>query len=393
MRAHFLLEEDVVFLNHGSFGACPRPVLDAQTEIRARMEREPVRFFLRELEPMLDDARAFVAELVGADPTDLAFVRNATAGVNAVLRSLELAAGDEILTTDHAYHACKNALDHVASRAGARVVVADIPFPLADPDEAVRPILAAVSPRTRLALVDHVTSPTGLVLPVERIAAGLSERGVTVLVDGAHAPGMLPLDMRALGALGVAFYTGNFHKWCCAPKGAAMLWARRDHQRGLHPAVISHGYDSPRARPRFLEEFDWTGTDDPSPWLLVPDAVRFLESIVPGGLIALREHNRALALEGRRLLCGALGVDSPAPDAMIGSLAAVPLPDGDRASPSSALAIAPLQLALYERHRIEVPIPPWPRPPKRLVRISAQIYNDRDDYVRLARALAIELGL
>ncbi len=387
MRQHWTLDPAITFLNHGSFGACPREVLDHQSELRARMEREPVHFFVHQLEPLWNAAREQAAAFVGARPEDLAFVRNATAGVNAVLRSLRFAPGDQLLCTDHGYNACRNVLAFVAERWGAEVVVAELPFPLSDPSEVTRAIADAVTDRTRLALIDHVTSPTGLVLPIAEITEALSERGVRTLVDGAHAPGMLALDVEATGA---TWYTANFHKWTCAPKGAAMLWARPDAQEGLHPAVISHGYNSGRPRKRFLEEMDWTGTDDPTPALCVPKAIEVVGAI-GGGWDAIRERNRALVLHGRDLLAEALDVAAPAPDSMIGSLAALPLPDGDGAPPSSALYADPLQIALFERHRVEVPIPPWPHPPRRLVRISAHLHNEASDYRALAAALQAEL--
>ena len=388
LRAHWTLDPAVVFLNHGSFGACPRAVLAEQDRLRAQMEREPVQFFVRDLGALLDAARADVAAFVGARPDDLVFVRNATAGVNAVLGSLRLQPGDELLTTDHVYNACHNALLHLCARSGARVVVAPVPFPISGPDEALAAVLAGVSARTRLALIDHITSPTGVVLPIVEIVAALAERGVDTLVDGAHAPGMLPLDLDALGA---AYYTGNFHKWVCAPKGAAMLHVRRDRQAALHPTVISHGYRSVRPRPPLWEEFDWTGTDDPSPWLCVPTAIRWLGQLLPGGWPELRARNRGLLREGRDILAAALGVRPPVPDAMLGNLAALPLPDGS-APPSSSLYADPLQLALHDRHRVEVPVPPWPAAPRRLIRISAQVYNKRSDYEALAAALQIELA-
>ena len=387
MKEHWTLDPSVVFLNHGSFGATPRVVLDLQTELRARMEKNPMQFFLRDLERMIDEARARVGELVGAAPEDLAFVPNATTGVNAVLRSLRFEPGDELLTTDQEYNACKNVLDFAAERDGARVVVAKIPFPLASEDEVVAAIVARATPRTRLLLVDHVTSPTGLVFPVARIAAAMAERGVLVLVDGAHAPGMLDLSLRALEPH-VAFYTANCHKWLCAPKGAAFLWVRKDQQPKLRPHVISHGANSPRAdRSRFLLEFDWMGTVDPTPALCVPACIDFLAKLAPDW----RARNRRLALEARAILCAALGVPPPAPESMIGSLAAVPLPDG-QPRVVDALSIDPLQAALFEKHRIEVPIVPWPAPPKRLVRVSAQLYNTRDEYELLAHALREQLG-
>lgn len=379
------LDPEVVFLNHGSFGACPRAVLEEQDRIRLRMERQPVQFFVRDLEDLLDTARAELAAFLHAPSTDIAWVPNATSGVNAVLRSLSLAPGDELLTTDHEYNACRNALEYVAGRAGARVVVARIPFPLADADQAVDAILDHASARTRLALVDHVTSQTGLVLPIARIVAALAGRGIDTLVDGAHAPGMLDLRLADIGA---AYYTGNCHKWLCAPKGAGFLYVHPDRQSEIRPVAISHGANSPRQdRSRFLQEFDWVGTDDPSAMLCVPAAIRFMGSLLPGGWPALRAHNRALTLDGRRELAEVLGIDLPSPDTMIGSLAALPLPDGAMEPPKSAMYADPLQDELLRRWRIEVPIIPWPDVPKRLIRISAQIYNGPTQYRLLAEAL------
>jgi isopenicillin-N epimerase len=380
--ALWTLDPTVTFLNHGSFGACPLPVLEAQERLRSRMESQPVRFFVRDLEGLLDEARGALAAFVGADPADVAFVPNATSGVNAVLRSLRLEPGDEILVIDHAYNACRNAAEYAAARSAARVVVARMPFPIRSADAARDAILAAVTPRTRLALLDHVTSPTGLVLPIARLVADLSARGVDTLVDGAHAPGMVPLDLRALGA---AYYAANCHKWLCAPKGAGFLFVRRDRQADVRPLAISHGANSPRTdRSRFLLEFDWTGTDDPTPYLCVAEAIRVVGTFLPGGWPALMARNRALALEARAILGRALGGPAPAPDEMVGALATIPLPDAT--APTSA-AIDPLQDALLERFAIEVPIFPWPALPARVVRVSCQLYNTTADYERLASAL------
>ena len=381
------LERGLVFLNHGSFGACPTEVLRHQATLRAEMEAEPVRFLSRELDERLDAARAALAAFVSADPDDLAFVTNATGGVNAVLRSRVFAAGDELLTTDHAYNACRNTLNFVAERAGARVVVATVPFPVASPDEVVDAVLAKVTPRTRLALLDHVTSPTALILPIERLIAELAARGVDVLVDGAHAPGMVPLNLATLGA---TYYSGNCHKWLCAPKGSAFLWTRRDQQPDVRPLTISHGANAVRpGRSRFRLEFDWTGTSDPTAWLTVPKAIEYLGTLVPGGWPALMARNRALALDARRRLCAAAGTPPPCPDDMIGSLASVRLPDGT--AEVGWRRPDPLQQRLFEDWRIEVPVMSWPAAPRRLVRISAQLYNRPEHYERLAQALGKEL--
>lgn len=385
-RGFWLLDPKVTFLNHGSFGSCPRPVLKFQRALQDRLEHQPVRFLVDDFEPLWDDARRTLAQFVGADANDLVFVPNATSGVNAILRSLEFKPGDELLTTDHAYNACRCALDFVAARAGARVIVAKIPFPLASSQQVVDGVLARVTRRTRLALLDHVTSSTGLVLPLKKIVRELSARGVETLVDGAHAPGMIPLNLKKLGA---AYYAGNCHKWICSPKGAALLYVRRDRQAQIHPLAISHGANSPRRDPsRFLLEFSWTGTGDFSAWLSVPESLRVIGALLPGGWPAVMQRNRALALAARQLLCNALNVPPPCPDEMIGSLAAMPLPDmtaTDIAHISNGLD--PLRGWLLREHGIEVPVFPWPAPPKRWLRVSAQLYNSLPQYEKLAAVL------
>jgi len=383
--SYWTIDPDVVFLNHGSFGACPRPVLEAQAELRARLEREPVDFMAREWEGRMDEARETLARFVGAHADAVAFVTNATMGVNTVLRSLSFAPDDEILIVDQGYNACQNAARFVAERSGARVVVAHVPFPLADPDQVTSAILDRVTSRTKLALVDHVTSATGLVLPIEAIVRGLDARGVDTLVDGAHAPGMVPL---ALDALHAAYYTGNCHKWLCTPKGSAFLHVREDLQNLVHPLVISHGRNAPRQdRSRFRLEFDFTGTQDPTAWLVIPEAIRFMGSLLPGGWDELRQRNHALAMRGRAMLCDALGIAAPAPESMIGSLASVPLPPAPDAKDAPALSVDPIAAALRDPHGIEVLASVWPASPGRILRVSAQIYNEESHYARLALAL------
>jgi len=385
------LDPHVDYLNHGAFGACPRAVLEYQRKLRDRLERQPIQFFVRDLEELLDDARGQLAKFLGADREGLVFVPNATAGVNTVLRSLRFKRGDELLVTNHEYNACHNALNFIAERSGAHVVVANIPFPLRSEKEVMDAVLSRVTSRTRLALLDHVTSQTGLLLPIQTLIRKLSNHGVETLVDGAHAPGMVPLNLRKLGA---TYYTGNCHKWLCAPKGAGFLHTQRDRRQSVRPLSISHGANSPRAdRSRYLIEFGWTGTTDPSACLSVPEALRFVGSLLPGGWAAIMQRNRAVALAAQRILCEALQIALPCPNEMIGSLAAVPLSDGaDAKPPKSPLYLDPLQERLWLRHRIEVPIIPWPAPPKRLLRVSAQLYNSVPQYERLAFALRSLLG-
>lgn len=397
---HWPLERSVAFLNHGSFGACPRPVLAEQARWRARLERQPVRFLARELESLLDEARADLGAFLGADPDDLAFVPNATHAIGAVLRSLRFRPGDELLIDDHAYNAAANMLRFAAERDRARLIVAEVPFPCPSPASAVEPILARITPRTRLALVSHVTSPTALVFPIERLARALSARGVELLVDGAHAPGMVPLDLAALEAAGVTYYAGNGHKWLCGPKGSGFLWVRRDRQPSIRPLAISHGASTTRRdRSRFRLEFDWTGTADPSAYLALPAALRFMGALMPGGWPELMATNRSLALEGRDLILERIGGPPPAPDAMIGAMAAIPLPAPHSELPAagavSPLDDDPLQALLRERWRIEVPVITWPQPWRsapgpagRLVRISAPPYASSAQFDYLGGALA-----
>jgi isopenicillin-N epimerase len=313
-----------------------------------------------------------------------------------------------LLVTDHAYNACRNVLEFVAGRSGARVVVAPVRLPVESPQELVEAVVSRAGDRTRLALIDHVTSATAVVYPVEEIVRQLAARGIDTLIDGAHAPGMIPLEIDRIGA---AYYAATCHKWLCAPKGAGFLHVRRDRQEAIQPPVISHGYNTPRpGRSRFHTAFDWMGTDDPTAWLCVGEAIRFLDGcratfqVVPesgpvenrpydgeqGRLSALMRRNHDLAVLARRMLCDALPVRPTCPEAMIGSTAALCLPD-DRPDVAVDRALVgfshPLHDALLERYGIEVPVYYWPGPPRKILRISAQAYNDARQYARLVEAL------
>jgi isopenicillin-N epimerase len=390
LAKHWTIDPSITFLNHGSFGACPIPVLEKQSELRARLERQPLQFLARDLEPLLDEARASLAPFVGADADDLVFVSNATAGVNTIIRSLSFEPGDELLTTDHAYNACKNAL-RVYEPRGVSVKIASVPWPLQSSQQVIDAVLGAVTPKTKLVLLDHVTSPTGLIFPIPELVARLNERGIDSLVDGAHVPGMLPLNVNAIGA---AYYTGNCHKWMCTPKGSAFLHVRRDRQAQIRPLDISHGANAQRSdRSRFRLEFDWRGTQDPTPWLCIPAALKFFGQLLPGGFPEVMKRNHEAAVAGRRILCEALGIAPPAPESMLGSLASVPLPDlREPFTPARGVAWHPLQKRIYQTHKIEAPVMIFPQAPKQVIRIAMQIYNDLDQVRALAAALKAELS-
>ena len=387
------LDPKVTYLNHGSFGACPEAVLAVQRDWRDRMERAPIQFLDRELEGHLDRAREALGAFLGADPSGLVLVPNATTGVNAVLRSLRFEPGDELLTSDHEYNAILNTIRAVADRHGASVVLAALPFPATGEDQIVDAVLTAVTPRTRLAVFSHVTSPTALVLPIERLVRELDARGVDTLVDGAHAPGMVPLELDVLGA---AYYAGNAHKWLCAPKGAGFLWVRADRRERIHPTIVSHGANALRTdRSRYQLEFDWVGTADPTPALTIPAAIAWVARLDPGGWPAVMAANRALVLGARDRLVAAFGGPIPAPDELIGSMASVPLPGLSTDADAEALHLGLVDDA------IEVPVVGWPVPGARptptdppravLVRVSVQRYTESDDIERLVAALGRRL--
>lgn len=372
LRPLFLLDEAATFLNHGSFGLTPLEVLSAQEALRREMERQPVQFLSRAaLQPRLRSAAAALAAFLGASGEDLVFVDNATTGANAVLRSIPLGPGDEVLITDHTYPAVRNAVRFACRQAGARLVEARLPFPAEGPDGIVAAVAAALTDRTRLAVFDLVSSASAIVMPAAALARLCREAGARVLIDAAHGPGMLELDLPALGA---DWVTGNAHKWLFAPKGCALLWATKAAQEALHPTVISHGFEQ-----GFANEFDWTGTRDPTAWLSAPAALAFYRAMGGG---ALRARNHALAATAGALLAERWSTELGAPAAMTGAMVAVRLPGGP-AAPAAAQAIHD---ELWQKYHIEVPV--MSIGPNLWVRISAQIYNDLDDYEKLAAALA-----
>ena len=387
---HWNLETSRVFLNHGSFGACPDFVIDEQRKWQEQMESEPVRFFEDEMPLLLKKTREVLADFLSCSSEDLALVPNATTGVNTILRSLIFSEGEEILVPNHAYQACRNAIDFVATRWGATVVTVPIPFPIDGPQTVIDLMLNAATEKTKLVMIDTVTSPTGLRMPFEELTQLFEARGIEVLLDAAHGIGMIPLHLDDLGA---SYVTSNCHKWLCAPKGTAFLHVRSDKQHKIQPLTISHGHTFPLGTTtRFRHEFDWTGTQDVSGWCALPKVISGMEDMIDGGWEAIMQHNRDLVIEGRNLLCKALGIEAPCPDSMITCISTLQLP-GEPLPLEIMHEPDPLHEILSQKYNIQVPVWSWPSPAGRYLRISAQLYNDIEEYKLLADALKHELNL
>ncbi len=381
MRPDWPLDPGTVYLNHGTVGVTPNRVLACQQAIRDEMERQPSRFLLRECsslvgEPCAEPSRmrraaTEVAGYLGCEGTDLGFVDNATSGVNAVLQSLALRPGDEVLVTDHSYGAVARAARHFAERAGARVVTAPVPYPRFDAGRLLDSVSSRLTSRTRLALLDHVSSESALVMPLAELAAVCRGRGVPVLADGAHAPGAIPVDITSLG---VDWYAANLHKWAWAPRSCGVLWAARDRQEGLHPVVISWGLGH-----GFAHEFDWVGTRDPSAWLAAPEGWRMMQDL---GIAAVQRWNHDLAWQAARMTCDRWGTALEVGENSCGTMATVPLPPELGSTVADATR---LRGALLEEDAIEVQLHAWGG--RLWVRLSAQIYNEISDFEALAAAV------
>jgi isopenicillin-N epimerase len=373
-RALWPLPAGLAYLNHGGYGLTPKPVLRVQSRLKEEMERDPARFLDEPiLEPRLLGARRAAAEALGAQVDDLVFLENATTGVNAVLQSVALPAGAEILILDHTYPAVRNAVRHKLASVGGRLVEVPLPWPIASDDEIVAAVERAFTPRTALVLFDVISSHTATLFPVPRLTALARAHHVPVLVDAAHAPGQVPLDLPSLGA---DWVTGNLHKWYFAPRGCAVLWVRPERQAELHPTVISHGYSGGIAA-----EFNWTGTRDVTAWLSAPAGIAFHDSL---GGTALMERNRRLAAEAASMLA----------DAWQTEIAGLPEQRAAMASIRVFKAPAELGRLLHDRlldgHRIQVPF--FTIKGALWLRVSAQAYNEMAEYQRLAQAVLEEVA-
>jgi isopenicillin-N epimerase len=366
LKEFFLLDPEIHFLNHGSFGACPKPVFEAYQEWQRQLERQPVLFLGRELAGYERQARQSLGEYLHADADDLVYVPNATHGVNIVARSLSLGPGDEILTTNHEYGACDNTWEYLCEKRGARYIHQELPTPLTADEEIVAQLWQGVTSRTRLIFISHITSPTAMILPVRAICRRARQEGILTLIDGAHAPGQIPVNLSTIGA---DFYTGNCHKWMLSPKGAAFLYARREAQSLIEPLVVSWGYsadENTTCGSRYIDLLQWTGTKDPAATLSVPHAIRFMQAH-NWPEVAAECHE--LAVETRRRLNTLTGLDALCGEQAFHQMFSVRLPDH--------VDLTWLKRRLYDKYRVEAPTIMWNG--MKLIRISIQAYNNGSD--------------
>ncbi|KAF5584249.1 isopenicillin N epimerase [Fusarium pseudocircinatum] len=381
------IHTDIMYLDNGAFGSCPKSVVEKQKSIRQSIEENPHEFFERSYVSGLEASRRSLADFLHVDYRDMFLLPGATHAMNVVIQSLRFNPDDEILTTNVAYSSVRMVLDHVAKRDGAHIIIVDVPLLVTGPEDVMQRILAGVTTRTRFAVIDHIPSRTGLVLPAKQIVKELESRGIDTLVDGAHAPGMIHLDLEDIKA---AYYVANCHKWMCAPRGIGFLHVRRDRAQNIKPLVIARSpYVVGKSKHSELEHsFGWSGTYCPSAMLSLPSAIDHLNTVMPGGYSGLTSRNHDLAVLARSIVCKAIGVKIPCPDSMIAAMATIPLPDSPGPEQEGML---PIQQALWKEHGIVIPVYSWPSYPKRVIRLSVQAYNTLDQYLKLADCLRIVL--
>ncbi|MFP9138195.1 aminotransferase class V-fold PLP-dependent enzyme [Devosia sp. XGJD_8] len=386
LARQFLIREDVVFLNHGSFGACPRPVFAAYQNWQLELERQPVEFLGRHLTETMRQPRIALAAELGTVPENIVGLTNATLGLNIVAQSLDLKPGDQILTTDHEYSALEKTWAYVARRTGAEIVVVNIPMPLTTEAQFTDTVIAGMTDRTRVLFLSHITSPTALLFPIERSIAEARKRGIWSVIDGAHTPGHIKLELDALGA---DFYSGNCHKWMMAPKGSAFLHARPEVQGLINPLVISHGWTADSKTPGakgafgnspFIDELEMQGTRDPAPWLTVPAALAYRRD---NDWTSVQAHCHALAQDTARRLGELTGLAPlSAPEFCAPQMVAMPVPDCD---------VDAIKDALLDKYSIEIPVFRWQD--TCIVRLSVQGYNSKPQMDLLLTALTDLLHL
>ncbi|MBN1633748.1 MAG: aminotransferase class V-fold PLP-dependent enzyme [Ignavibacteria bacterium] len=381
----WMLDKNIIFLNHGSFGACPIPILDEQIRFRKKLETEPLRYFLREYENDYLKSQSALAEFTGCDAEDLVFVQNATIGVNTVLKSLDLKPDDEILFTNQIYPACRNTIIFLNETIGVGFKEVIIKLPVTGKEEIINQILEGVNEKTKIVLLDHISSLPGMIFPVKEITEELHNRGVEILIDGAHAPGMFPLNISEVNP---DYYTGNCHKWLCTPKGSALLYVKKKNQNKIHPLVTSRiSLEKGRYKNDFQLEFSWQGTLDTSAVLTIPFAIEFLNSLNENGIQGLMKRNSELVYNVAEMICEEFEIPMPYPEEMTGSIYGIPFFKDDMIKSDTINQRSQLQETLFFKYNIEVMVSYWEKAPDRLLRISAQAYNTFEQYEYLISSL------
>jgi len=375
------LDKSMAFLNHGSFGACPIYILEKQNQYRMQMERQPLKYFIRDADELLYNAKKKLSKFIGADTENMVFADNATAAVNVVMKSFPFKEGDRILITNQIYPACRNTVYKIAEDKKLFIDEVIIPLKINSEDEVTNKIVNQAKPNTVFALIDHISSLPGLIFPVKQIINKLEEKDIVVMIDGAHAPGMIPLELNELNP---SFYTGNCHKWMCTPKGSAFLYVRKDMQDIIKPLVTSRRYGEIHTNlSEFQYDFSWQGTRDISSFLTISDSIEYFESVFPGGWNNIMKANHDLVFEAGKKICEEFEIEQCYPESMIGSIFGIPFFE-EKESPVGRLnQRSKLQDKLFHENRIEVMISFYPKAPNRVLRISSQIYNSLEQYLYL----------
>lgn len=387
LSKHWGLNESIVYLNHGSFGATPSAVLQKQQQLQLEMEAEAIEFFIDKMPDLLSNSKKALADFVGTSPNNIVFVQNTTTGVNTILNSLPAKEGDEWLTTNHGYGACVHALKHYAHKNKCKVNVATIHYPVLDEKNILEAIENSITPKTTVALIDYITSASAIIFPIKKIINLLQSKGIKVIVDAAHAPGMIDFNIDVLQP---DFFVANCHKWICSPKGSALLYVAPQHQADVNPLVISHYNDMAEGTAaHWSNQFMWDATHDYSAYIGVKDAIDYMPTLVNGGWDAIKKHNHELVWKAANNIANALGVQLPAPQEMIGSICNIPMPNGQAPSKKFHSNVA-LKDVLFKKYKIEVPIFMFPIAPTQWLRISAQLYNTKEQYEYLLECLEEE---
>lgn len=389
LAENWALDASIVYLNHGSFGATPKRVLEKQAAIQKLCEYEAIDFFVEKLQGLVDESKQYLAEFVGTDTNNIVFVNNTTEGVNTILNSITTHAGDEWLITNHNYGACINALKHYAKRNSCKVNIANIPYPVFSPQEIIDSVCNAITPNTKLALIDYVTSASAIIFPVKEIIQLLKAKGIKVLIDAAHAPGMIDFNIEKLQP---DFFVANCHKWICSPKGSAFMYVAPEHQSQIFPLVISHFNDSALgSKAHWANQFMFSGTRDYSAFISVKDALQIMPEIAETDWDGIRARNHELVWLAANKIAGVFGLELPCKEEMVGTICNIPMPDGQKPERSFNTNTR-LKKDLMEKYRIEVPIFIFPNAPKQWLRISAQLYNSMEQYDYLINCLKKEFS-